>query len=199
MIPLNVGIPPALAQRFGLLNRGAGLTFGLSPQVVATIDWSGASTDSDVNERFAFWGWATQPNVAAQNPHIQLFNPAGSKKVIYLDAWSATKTTGGEIQIYQNFAGLSVLARTGFSTRFEAQLTPSAAQMRTLSAAGVVVASQQVGRHVTLGVTDYVLRRPPSPVRLDPGMGIFWWGPTVNEVLSIDVFFREYPEELVAE
>lgn len=201
--PLNIGIPPALAQRFGLLNRGAGLSFGLSSQVVPVIDWNEGKDDT--SDFYSYWGWSTIGPVAGQVPAIQLFNPAGSGKVVFLDAFEVGKSTAGTVDMYLHAAGLAGLARTGFSIRASMspaaalQAVPSKAEIRQQTHVGVIVAALEIGLTMNPGLTNWQLKTLTRPIRLDAGLGFFFQGAVVNEQLVAMFHFREYPEDLAPE
>ncbi len=131
--------------------------------------------------------------VATKYPHVQLLNPTGSSKTIYVEQISiyCAETMNGGAGLLRCDAALPDLA--GFGSRKRVGMTgTSLAQLRRESAA----TQQGQGIAPYVGAIDKTLRlfKFSEPMQLDAGVGLSVAGGTAGE--GIGVTF-EYFEESV--
>ena len=87
-------IDQRLFTSLGITTGKAGFAPLLSDQIVAVVqlplseeraDGALGFNDAETEGLAAFAAYITQANVAAQNSYAQIFNPAGSGKIVYVD------------------------------------------------------------------------------------------------------------------
>ena len=136
-----------------------------------------------------FWGAASVAAVAAQNGYVQIFNPAGSGIVVYVDAYYAQENTAAErlswLQDTVQFGG-------GFSVQSKLLGGASFAKLSGVSLAAAPGSSSGLIPVGFLPATGY-LRVPITPsIPLNPGTGVELQGGVQNNPLTAGFEWREY-------
>jgi hypothetical protein len=136
----------------------------------------------------AFWGQAGVGVVAAQYPHVQLFNPAASGVNVYIPSIVVSSGTAGFVGIGVQFAALDFV-NFGTSKKVGGSAAKSEVQRRNINIKtwGAQFTSRQVQANVS------VEKKLAEPILLTPGWGAVVWHETVATDLSAEFEFIEIP------
>lgn len=144
--------------------------------------------DFETQQGFSFiWGANAGP-VAAQNSILQIFNPVGSGKIIYVDKIAVSDSTATDrIELRQHNAALVGLLQTG---QFPKNILGVAgtAQLRggaSAAGAGTVIDAKNC---LVNAITEWNFK---APLRLTEGEGIHVDNFTVNHLLLGSFEWRE--------
>jgi hypothetical protein len=190
--------PSWIYTQLGITNRGADhrpmLGDVVTPVVVIEREQTGALAQSQFNDAETIGGGAfmariVQAAVAAQLSHVQLKNPAGSARVVFIDMFlaggaaaadtirwgmkDADMTTDGGACINRDNAGIASIAHVRSMTNAANQL------------------DSEMGELILLANTQQFVELNP-PIRLVAGEGFGIRGVNVNTNLFASFFFREY-------
>lgn len=145
--------------------------------------------DALVYNGFCFFGNIGLVAVAAAYPHIQLLNPAGNTKTIYVDAIRTSQSVSGIQYAVTYDTPLAALAGTGGGS---ARLggAPGTAQIRTESPASLLVGMHIQSLACAQNTPQEIVL--PHPIILEAGKGVVLQASPVNQNFYASFRWREY-------
>lgn len=134
---------------------------------------------------------AVSTAAGGNNPQVQIFLPSDSKRVVVVDLVIISSTTSQAIQAVKTGSILAASSAFGFGARgrgIQADAVVVAADVALL--AGDTKFTSNLIANIPLNIPEY------GEV-LDPGEGMLFLGATINTVLTVTYFWREYRREEV--
>lgn len=135
----------------------------------------------------AFMGTSYQGAVAAQYPHVQLWNPAGSAKRIIVEAFAAASATVGGWQLRSAVAALTTLGAAPASKNIGG--AAGVGQVRT--AANVAAQGVDIMMQGYLQASTLYEKKLNEPIVLAPGTGINVMANALNVDMTANFEFFE--------
>jgi len=136
------------------------------------------------------FGSARVDAAVAERPTVQIFNPAGSGKIVTLSTAIVSASLNGNIVAWQptetELADLQSTARFR-DTRLGFDNVPSA-QIRSDSIAGAV---GRIGQYSGLANTPYMIQDDNSVAVLAPGTGLEFQANSTDTILTVAFYWRE--------
>lgn len=150
--------------------------------------------DALVDNGFCFCGNVERAAVAAEYPHLQLFNPAANTKTLYVDAIVASQGLAGVLALKTYDTALTTLVAASAVINAKMGSSAGTAELRTDSLAAQVTDSNIQNNIQALVCAAeapqyFVL---PYPIILQPGKGIVVLPAAVNQSLYASFRWREY-------
>lgn len=160
-----------------------------------SVSGSYRNQDADVPNNRAFFRGDLQLAVAAQYPHVQLFNPAASGKVVLvdqIDAWVSLPALSCRIGAFNT--ALATLIGTGFNLNQGAAAAVGVLRRESnVAQLGTLWGYFDISTGVTGGYHMHKPGRPLSrPILLDAGEGLVVVGDAVNMQLLAGFWWREF-------
>ncbi len=142
-------------------------------------------------EKFA-WGQFTVAPVAAQNSHLQIFNPADSGRLVHVASiiiFAAAVITP-EIQEFDTALTTLGAAATTRGWRDRRQAGTPVAQLRSQTNAGALSTATRLRLQFS---TADDMEEIPIDAFLEPGQGLVYLSGTVNIGITWSVYWDEKP------
>lgn len=134
---------------------------------------------------------ASSQAAGGNNPQVQIFLPADSRRVVVIDKVIVSSTATQAIQAHKTTTQLAAGIQLGFAQRGR----------------GIAADAQVVGANVALVTGDAVLGNdvvastplviPEFGEVLEPGEGLHFLGATINTLLSVTYYWTEFMRDLV--
>lgn len=161
----------------------------VSEQKLTQLSSSPIGYDALTNNNFCHAGAATQGAVASEFSHIQILNPAGSGKILYVDNLMASVGAASHIDLlrYDTALTTAVAARSlkiGGAAGIGQVRTQT---FTTLVGTGDLIAQIRMAADAPFDIFKY-----QSPIIIAPGEGIVARCRLANTGLSINGIWREY-------
>lgn len=144
--------------------------------------------DALVTNGVCFAGNVARAAVAAEYPHVQLFNPAASGKTLYIDGLVMSKGTSGAIYVGRYDTALITLSGNGVNQEFGG--AASVAELRSASLAAITIGDQIQSLYCGASVPYELV--VIAPFIVPPGFGMLLTVSVVNQDLYASFRWREY-------
>lgn len=141
---------------------------------------------------FAFAGAVQQAAVAAEYPHVQALNPAGSGKVFFVDTLIVSASVAGTIAVRRYDTALTTAPVAGQSVNKNIGGAAGVLQLRSQSSAVILPASVSSLLDVQVTANTITSVDMSAPIRLSAGQGLVVVTGAVNISLYANVAWREY-------
>lgn len=147
--------------------------------------------DALTANNFCFAGAVNRLAVAAEYPHVQLLNPVGSGRDVYIDTVYVSATNAGTVAIRRYDTALITAPAVGQSINKNIGGAAGSAELRSESAATILAAAPSLSELVV--AASATLRIDvTAPIRLSPGEGVLVVIGVVNTSLYANIAWREY-------
>lgn len=192
-LPVNKPLPTSVVNALGLIANGGNWRGVLQEAVLPVVllnESAGGGTAGSQDEA-AFIGYNDVGPVAGQYSLTQLWNPAGSGVVVYIDELHVAVTTASGVHLYRNTADLSADADDpGRLKDFGGAAASRAAKLRADSLAAIPGTAGQCARYLALALTDLRIRFE-DPIILQEGNGLLIASSIQNNNVNVVAEWRE--------
>jgi hypothetical protein len=165
---------------------------GGSISLAITATGAPQGLDKTVSNGNAFRVMGTIGAVAAQNGFLQLFNPGGSGKRVYVDAFFVDQLAAPSVIAYAFDTG-AMVNDLGAALNNLAGGAASTAHLRSSTNAGFPgTMGASVDWSQQAAANTFALFVLPTPLIIDQGNGVNLRNTTQNQLLNGGFYFREY-------
>ena len=164
------------------------MTILVAPSIIQTDAGVARNTDIDTDQSRAMFGSIIDGGVGGQFAHVQLFNPAASGVVVWVDKLILTSPSSQQVELGLHNTALASLGSFKGNKNFGAA-APAAEVRGQPSAVPTGTVYGVVGVDADQSPTTIEFKRP---IRLDAGEGFIQRARTLATVLVVTWEWREF-------